>query len=129
VSLVIQAAASLTPDVMRSARLSGLMIDEWVETVPNARETTAIAFQTDPPNACAPQVVLLAVPPVPGKPWTGETLVRVLFETLEQAKLRAIDAEALGELGHYLPALHFGFNVAGDAVSTDFAPLSRPPTS
>jgi hypothetical protein len=128
-SLVIQAAASLTPDVMRSARLSGLMIDEWVETVPNARETTAIAFQTDPPNACAPQVVLLAVPPVPGKPWTGETLVRMLFETLEQAKLRAIDAEALGELGHYLPALHFGFNVAGDAVSTDFAPLSIPPAS
>ena len=40
------------------------------------------------------------------------------------AKLRAIDAEALGELGHYLPALYFGFNVAGDAVSTDFKPLS-----
>ena len=100
------------------------MIDEWVETVPNERETTAITFQTDPPNACAPQAVLLAVPPVPGKPWTGETLVRVLFETLEWTKLRAIDAEALGELGHYLPALHFGFNVAGDAVSTDFKPLS-----
>ncbi len=51
--------------------------------------------------------------------------MRVLFETLEQAKLRAIDAEALGELGHYLPALYFGFNVAGDAVSTDFGPLSQ----
>ena len=124
VSLVIQAAATLTADVMRTAALSGLMIDEWVETVPNARETTAITFQTDPPNACAPQAVLLAVPPIPGKPWTGETLARVLFETLEWTKLRAIDAEALGELGHYLPALHLGFNVAGDAVSTDFKPLS-----
>jgi hypothetical protein len=48
----------------------------------------------------------------------------VLFETLEWTKLRAVDAEGLGELGHYLPALHFGFNVAGDAVSTDFRPLS-----
>jgi hypothetical protein len=124
VSLVIQAAPTLTPDVVRTAALSGLMIDEWLETVPNKRETTAIAFQTDPPNACAPQAVLLAVPPVPGKPWTGETLVKVLFETLEWSKLRAIDAEGLGELGHYLPALHFGFNVAGDAVSTDFKPLS-----
>jgi hypothetical protein len=124
VSLAIQSAATLTPDALRTAPLSGLMIDEWLEMVPNTLETTAITFQCDPPNACAPQVVLLAVPPVPGRPWTGETLVRVLFETLEWSKLRAIDAEALGELGHYLPALHFGFNVAGDAVSTDFRPLS-----
>lgn len=123
-SLVIQSAATLTPATLTAGPLAGLLIDEWVETVPNARETTAITFQTDPPNACAPQAVLLAVPPVPGKAWTGETLARVLFETLEWAKLRAVDAEALGELGHYLPALHLGFNVAGDAVSTDFKPLS-----
>jgi hypothetical protein len=125
VSLVIQAATTLTPELMGSTtELWGLMVDEWVEMVPNEREATAITFQTDPPNACAPQAVLLAVPPVAGKPWTGEALVRVLFETLEWAKLRAVDAEALGELGHYLPALHVGFNAAGDAVSTDFKPLS-----
>ena len=67
----------------------------------------------------------LAVPPVPGAPWTGQTLHRVLVETLDLAKLRAVDAEALGEIAHYLPALFFAFNAGDHAVSTDFAPLTR----
>ena len=46
-------------------------------------ETTAIAFQSDPPDACAPQAVLVAVPPVPGGPWTVAGLSRVLVETLD----------------------------------------------
>ena len=58
------------------------------------------------------------------RPWTGMDLARVLTETLDLAKLRAVDAESLGELGQYMPALYFGFNAADDAVSTDFGPLS-----
>jgi hypothetical protein len=104
--------------------LAGLLIDEWVEVVPSARETTAITFQYDAPDACAPQAILLAVPPVLGRPWTVGGLNRVLIETLELAKLRAVDPGALGEIAHWLPALHFAFNVDGDAVSTDFDPLA-----
>jgi hypothetical protein len=58
-------------------------------------QTTAIAFQFNPPDACAPQSVLLAVPPVPDQPWTVASLHRVLVETLDLAKLRAVDAELL----------------------------------
>jgi hypothetical protein len=123
-SLVLQTLATFTPEQVEGAPLQGLLVDEWVEVVPNRDETTAIAFQTDPPNACAPQAVLLAVPPVVGRPWTGMDLARVLTETLDLAKLRAVDAESLGELGQYMPALYFGFNAADDAVSTDFGPLS-----
>jgi hypothetical protein len=123
-SLVLQTMVSFATEQVETGVLSGLLIDEWVEVVPNRSETTAITFQTDPPNACAPQAVLLAVPPVVGQPWTGSELARVLTETLELLKLRAVDAEALGELGQYLPALYFGFNAADDAVSTDFGPLS-----
>ena len=47
--------------------LAGLLVDEWVEIVPSAQETTAIAFQYDPPDAFAPQAILLAVPPVLGR--------------------------------------------------------------
>jgi hypothetical protein len=36
-----------------------------------------------------------------------------------------VDSEALGELAQYLPALFFAFNANDDAVSTDFAPLTR----
>src|SRR5205814_1874601 len=99
--------------------------DEWVETVPATDATTGLAFQFNPPDACAPQNVLLAVPPVPGQDWTVASLYRVLIETLDLAKLRAIDAEAMVDTGQYLPALFLAFNAKDDAVSTDFAPLTR----
>jgi hypothetical protein len=47
------------------------------------------------------------------------------LETLDLAKLRTVDTEALGELAQYLPALFFAFNAEDDAVSTDFTPLTR----
>ncbi|CAG1012344.1 hypothetical protein BURK2_04497 [Burkholderiales bacterium] len=119
-SLVVQ---PLTP-VNAAQPLSGLFIDEWVEVVPSQQETTALAFQFDPPNAFAPQSVLVAVPPVPGQDWTTETLRHVLVETLDLAKLRAIDTSLLGAAAQYLPALYVPFNAADDAVSTDFAPLT-----
>ena len=119
-SLVVHAATTLKVD----QPLCGLLVDEWVEVVPSSKETTAIAFQFNPPDACAPQSVLLAVPPVPDQPWTVASLHRVLVETLDLAKLRAVDAEALGEIGHYMPALFFAFNTNDEVVSTDFAQLT-----
>ena len=104
--------------------LSGLYIDEWIEVVPNTTETTAIAFQFDPPNSFAPQNVLVAVPPVPGQAWTTETLRRVLLETLDLAKVRAVDPSLLGAAAQFLPALYVPFNANDDAVSTDFTPLN-----
>ena len=76
-----------------------------------AARRPAITFQYDAPDAFAPQAILFAVPPVLGRPWTQGDLNRVLLETLELAKLRAVDPAALGEIAHCLPALHFAFNV------------------
>ena len=118
--------------------LAGVLVDEWVEVIPSAHETTAITFQHDAPDQRAPQVMLLAVPSSPGEPWTGAGLHRLLLDTLGQAQVRAIDAEALdtavlnpitgvqaiGELAHFLPALHFGVNVDGDAIAPDFKALT-----
>ena len=67
----------------------------------------------------------MAVPPVPGQDWTTETLRRVLVETLDLAKLRAVDTSLLGAAAQYLPALYVPFNAADDAVSTDFVSLTR----
>ena len=106
------------------AALTGLLVDEWVEIVPSTRETTALAFQFDVPDSCAPQSVLIAVPPVPGQDWTTETLRRVLMETLDLAKLRAVDPKALGAAAQHLPGLYVAFNTEDHAVSTDFAPLT-----
>lgn len=133
-SLVVHAAASL--DLTQP--LAGLMIDEWVEVVPAASETTAIAFQHDAPDARAPQSLLLAVPATPGEAWSAASLHRLLLDTLALAQVRAVDAEgldtavlnpvagaqAVGELSHFLPALHFAVNVDGDAVAPDFRALT-----
>ena len=120
-SLILQSPKALNV----TQPLSGLLVDEWVEVVPSATETTAIAFQFNPPDTCAPQTVLLAVPPVTDQPWTVGSLHRVLVETLDLAKLRAVDAEALGETGHYLPAVFLGYNLNNEVASTDFGPLTR----
>jgi hypothetical protein len=120
-SIAVQSAAAPAA----TGPLSGLVVDEWVEVVPNAEETTAITFQFDPPNAVAPQNVLIAVPPVPGQDWTTETLRQVLVETLDLAKLRAVDTSLLGAAAQYLPGIYVPFNAQGDAVSTDFAPLTQ----
>jgi hypothetical protein len=120
-SLVVQSSVAINP----AQELSGLMVDEWVEIVPNQNETTALAFQFDPPNSFAPQNVLIAVPPVPGQDWTTESLRQVLAETLDLAKLRSVDPSLLGAAAQYLPGLYLPFNVANDAVSTDFAPLTK----
>jgi hypothetical protein len=122
-SLVMQASAAVDP----RQPLAGLLIDEWVEIIPNAKETTGVAFQFNPPDTCAPQSILLAVPPVSDKAWTVGDLQRVLLETFDLARLRVVDAEALDEAGHYLPALYLAFNANNDTVSTDFIQLFKRP--
>ncbi len=119
-SMVVQSSLAINT----TQALSGLFVDEWIEVVPNKSETTALTFQFDPPNSFAPQNVLVAVPPVPGQDWTTESLRRVLVETLDLAKLRAVDTSLLGAAAQYLPALYVPFNAADDAVSTDFASLT-----
>jgi hypothetical protein len=118
-SIAVQSATPV--DVRRP--LAGLLIDEWVEVVPSATEVTGIALQYDQPNAAPPQSILIAVPPELESPWTIWSLQQVLLETLDLARIRAVDLGALDEVGHYLPALYFAFNTLGDAVSTDFTTI------
>lgn len=119
-SLALQALQTLNPTLP----CSGLLIDEWTEVVPSKTESTALTFQFDPPNSFAPQNILIAVPPVPGQEWTTESLRNVLSETLDLAKLRAVDPSLLGAVAQYLPALYVPFNSTDAAVSTDFVPLT-----
>lgn len=119
-SLALQSLQALNPTL----QCCGLLIDEWTEVVPSKTESTALTFQFDPPNSFAPQNILIAVPPVPGQEWTTESLRNVLCETLDLAKLRAVDPSLLGAAAQYLPALYVPFNSTDAAVSTDFVPLT-----
>ena len=110
----------------------GLLLDEWTERIPNREEDAAVVFYHDSPGAQAPQAVLVAVPPVPPAPqrgepapqrWSLDQLVATLNETLDLARIRAVEGEHLGILAQALPMTYMAANAADDTVSTSFAGL------
>lgn len=116
--------AHLAPAAGEGA-MAGLVVDEWVEVVPTAEQTTAIAFDLDQPGARPPQMVALAIHPDEAAQWDSETLAATVVETLHLAKLRAVGARPLateGTTSLLLPAVFAAVNLAGDTVSTRFAP-------
>lgn len=98
----------------------GLLLDEWVELIPNAQEEAGVVFQYDSPGAQAPQALLLAVPPIRTERWDLDTLIRILHQTLELAKIRAVDSEYLGLYGQLLPMTFLAANPANETVATNF---------
>jgi hypothetical protein len=102
---------------------AGLLVDEWTELIPSERELTGIAFHHDAPAAEAPQAVLLAVPPTGAATWDLETVLDILHETLDLAKLRIVDAQLVGGLGQLLPAVLLAANRERDTISTNFTNL------
>lgn len=112
-SLVCWAPLSLESKVKvpseSKAKLSGLFIDEWNELIPSATRATGIGFQYDRPNSQAPQALLLAVPgSAPGDreaAWTLDELKDIVNDTLDLAKVRAVDIDALdATVGGLFPA-------------------------
>ncbi|HEY1307428.1 MAG TPA: hypothetical protein VGF24_27930 [Vicinamibacterales bacterium] len=84
----------------------GLLLEEWTEVVPAETETTGITFQFDKPNAEPPQSMLLATPPQFSGAWRWDDLVQTLHDTLDLARLRAVEPQQLDQtpLSVFLPA-------------------------
>jgi hypothetical protein len=76
---------------------TGLLIDDWVETVPSRRETTGVTFHFDQPNSAPPQAVLLAVPADQRTTWDLNSLEAILHETMELIRLRAVSPGSRAE--------------------------------
>jgi hypothetical protein len=117
-SLALFAANAVLPGA--TARWAGLLLDEWTELIPNREESTALAFHYDDPGAEAPQAILVAVPPDNAEHWTLETVLDVLRETLELARLRAVDGDLLAVLRQLLPATYLAANSRLDTVAVKF---------
>ncbi len=94
---------SIAPDTPKAA----MLIDEWVEIIPNINETTGIAFNYDQPDAKPPNNLLLAVTPKETGQWHWDNLVYTLNDTLEMSKNRAVEPEHLEDtvFGQILPAI------------------------
>ena len=110
-----------TPEGLPDGPFVGYVTDEWVEVlpgsdalaatkkgekpVPPASELTGLSFHFDRPDAKAPQAILVAVPPDRKRGWTPDTLALVVRDTLELAKLRAVDLADLPLLDDLLPVV------------------------
>ena len=94
-----------------------------MDVLPSPQQITGISFHQDDPTSRAPQSILLGVPPDNFLEWTMEAVEGTVLEALDLAKIRAVDPDALANLGHYLPALYFAYNAgaaAPEAISIDF---------
>jgi len=104
---------------------AALVIDEWTETVPNSTETSGLTFHAQDPTARAPQAILLGVQPDTSDAsavWTLPSVEGTLLDAIEMARLRCVDPDSLGNVGHFLPALFFAVNLGAtppDTISTD----------
>ena len=134
-SLVVQSAALPAAD----APLAGLVVDEWTEVIPDRTQLTGLSFHVDQPAARAPQTILLAVAPDEAHTWSLATLEATVLETLDLARARLVDAEALAAptapppgapavplLGQYLPAIYLAAAPSTDTVTTDLGRVTAP---
>jgi hypothetical protein len=69
----------------------GLLLDELSETIPSDTVTSGLAFHHDRPSSEAPQAMLLVTPTAFRGAWRWEDLVDALHETLDLARLRAVE--------------------------------------
>jgi hypothetical protein len=102
-----------------SRPLTGLVLDEWTEMVPNDSEVAGLAFHYDAPSSRAPQAILLAMADR-DREWEPPRLRDTIAQAMDVAQARAVDLQTLDQHGHFLPALYFAFNESGATISTDF---------
>jgi hypothetical protein len=111
------------PDM--AAALSGLICDDWVETIPAPAETTGLSFHYDAPGARAPNTILLAVPaPQDGPTWSFDELLGVVREAAALARMRMVGPRQLHALGILLPTTYLPDNFRRDVPSVDMLALT-----
>jgi hypothetical protein len=106
-------------DYSHSAAYSGMLVDEWPERIPSPGITAGLAFHYEEPKARAPQALLLAVCPDERPEWNEEAILAILNETMDLAKIRAVDLDNIQEVGQILPGLYFPFNDQAETISVD----------
>jgi hypothetical protein len=77
------------------------LLHQWDELIPSDTVDTSVSFQYDGPNSQAPQCLLLAVPPQRRKfpeVWHVDDLVEIVKDTMDLAKVRLVDLDAMREI-------------------------------
>lgn len=98
----------LNDQIVKETLQCALLLDEWHEVIPGTHETTGVSFHYNQPGATAPQAVLVAVTPHPDEKWTWDDLVYTITDTMEMAKIRAVEPDHLEQtwLNQILPSVN-----------------------
>jgi hypothetical protein len=117
----------LGPGFDPSQPLCGLLVDEWTEVIPARVQTTGVAFLHDRPNAEPPQSWLLAVPAVVDGAWSWDDLLGAVNDTLDSAKLRAIEPVHLDSTAYdaLVPATHSPYTYPEISISNNLLRNAR----
>lgn len=127
VSIVVTGATATATMQLQT----GLLLDEWSETIPTDEELSALTFHYNQPNAEAPQSLLLSV--CPTEKWTWQAVVTNVTDTLAKAKMRTVDlmqiktaaangsSPTLQALAQMLPMLIAPVNAQQHTYSLDYA--------
>jgi hypothetical protein len=116
--VAIEAIAAADPST--ATVLAGLLLDEWLDRIPGQATSTGVSFNYPEPMARTPQALLLAVCPDNRASWDGGLITTILEETLALAQIRAVDLSSLQQLGQFLPALLFPFNLQATTPTAQF---------
>ena len=102
--------------------VAAFIVDEWTDVVPRRLvvgdpegppeqrsiqtiATTGVAVNANGPNARPPQTILLAISP-DGTPWSKDSLLHVLRDTLDLLRERTVTLERVPWAGRILPAVY-----------------------
>jgi hypothetical protein len=107
-------------------RQCGLLVDEWTEVLPADNQTTGLAFHFDRPSSEPPQAWLLVVPPTPTGAWAWADIVDALHETLDAARLRAVEPDQLDDTAwaRFLPAVVTATSLHPITIGMDYGRMN-----
>lgn len=102
-----------------SRPVCGLLVDEWTEVIPEAEETTGVAFHYDRPNSEPPQTWLLALAAQRNGQWSWSELLGAVNDVLDSAKRRAIEPDHVQgtRYGWLLPATYAAYTFPEISIS------------
>ena len=101
---------------------AGIIVDQWVEEIPDETAHTGIAVHFNNPDSEPAQTCLLAVSPDLSGDWSWDDLMDTLNETLAWAKKRAVDPDLLNETfyAQVLPATYAAISASDDTPILDY---------
>ena len=110
-----------------AAATCGVLVDEWTEVVPVRDETAGLSFHFDRPGSEPPQSWLLVTPAQMQGHWTWSDLLGALHETLDLARLRAVESAHVDTQGYarFLPATTSAVTLYGVSIAANFARVNN----